>query len=58
MDLNGNHPRCDCHECTQARAREVTFVPVYQPVPHTIGVSSQWRCQCGRTDLHNCVGLR
>lgn len=43
-----NHPRCECHECTQARARENHYVqlqrwPVFWPT---------WRqCPiCGRLD--------
>ena len=27
MDLSGNHPRCECHDCTQARAREHSYLP-------------------------------
>jgi hypothetical protein len=51
MDELQNHPRCDCHACTQARAQERNpFYTPYQPPQ---------QCQlCGQYGNHICGGYR
>lgn len=50
------HPRCDCHECTQARARETAplnyppYIQVPFPTQPYLGT-----CWCGKTYPHTCA---